>query len=118
MDKIRCTIIAMHCMLVLLTTLACSSDHVASDHDQDFAGHPAIAGMTYEAAKTELIRTGWRPIPANCSEKSICYEDRVLASNLETMKSCAEFRNESRRIEVCLKIVPDRAYVESVREIR
>jgi hypothetical protein len=117
MDKIRCTIIATHGMFALMATIACSSDHDASDHDRGFAGHPAIAGMTYEAAKTELIRAGWRPIPANCSEKNICYEDGVLASNLETMKPCAEFRNESRRIEICLGIVPDRAHVESVREM-
>jgi hypothetical protein len=117
MDKIRCIIIATHCMFALLTTVACSSDHEASDHGQGFAGHPAIAGMTYEAAKTELIRTGWHPIAANCSEKNICHGDGVLANNLETMKSCAEFRNESRRIEICLGIVPDRAHVESVREM-
>jgi hypothetical protein len=116
MEKNYSTVIPVCCTFLSLTMASCSPHDSLSDHRQDAATLPALKGKTYEHAKSELTRQGWRAIPAICTERKICSADGVLATSIETARSCAEFARAHRRIELCVRSIPDGSFVESIRD--
>lgn len=108
--------IPVYCLFMALTTASCALHDDLSDHPQHPVTLPSLQGKTYALAKSELIRQGWRAVPADCTERKICFADGALATSIETMRPCAEFARANRRIELCVRSIPDASIVESIRD--
>jgi hypothetical protein len=116
MEKNRSVAIPVYCFFLTLTMASCGPHDDLSDPRQEAVALPSLQGKTYELAKSELIRQGWRAIPAKCTERKICSADGVLATSIENARSCAEFARADRRIELCVRSIPDGSFVESIRD--
>lgn len=71
-------------------------------------------GSNYYVARQKLLATGWKPVPAKCSERNICFSEMPeLATNLDTFSTCGLFTKDTATFRVCGKAIADRMLVES-----
>ena len=74
----------------------------------------AEIGIPYETAREQLIDAGWKPQPAKCSERNICFNGMPeLATNLDTVSTCGLFWKGTTSITVCGRSIPDGLLVQS-----
>ena len=96
--------------------VACSSPSISPPQTPELE----IGKSYYGAARPMLLREGWIPVDAQCSDTSICFgqEHPELASDFDTGQVCPRFVKDNHKIVVCLELISDGANVASVRTER
>lgn len=73
-----------------------------------------LRGKHYANVRSMLIRQGWNPVPAPCSDVVICGKDVEFAYYLNENSVCGRFASGESTIRVCGRPIADGAIVESV----
>lgn len=75
-----------------------------------------VHGELYGIARNRLIANGWKPIPASCDRKRVCWsaDQPELVSDLEAHANCGRFRRAARVLKACTYVMPDAIFIDTV----
>ena len=99
--------------LALLFASACSQPHSE-------ASIPSFPARTdYSDARAQLLKAGWSPIPAECGNGYLCFEEfPELATRLSDATNSGLFSSGNSKIRVHTQPIADGQLVERVEHVR
>ena len=84
------------------------------------ASVPSFSTRThYSDARAQLLQAGWSPVPAQCGNGYICFEDfPELATRLSDATNSGLFVSGSSRVRIYTRPIADGQLVERVEHVR
>jgi hypothetical protein len=72
-------------------------------------------GEDYGNARLRLLAAGWRPVPAQCSERNVCFREwPEMVTRLSDAQTCGVLIAEGDKLMICIRPIPDGANIEYI----